>query len=73
MGRREIRELLDAVALCEPDEKRGLPKGSVGTVVEVLDEDHVEVEFSDNDGCIYAQFAVGKEALMVLHYEPAAA
>ncbi len=45
----EIR-LLDVVALTEGIPDRGLQRGRVGTVVEVLGSGMFEVEFVDNDG-----------------------
>ena len=62
---------LDAVALTEPIPNHGLQRGQVGTVVEVLDEDVFEVEFSDNEGQGYAIAAVRADQLLVLHHEPA--
>ena len=47
--------------------------GQVGTVVEVLDTDVFEVEFSDDNGRTYAMAAFKAEELMVLHYAPVAA
>ena len=66
-------ELLDVVALTEDWAARGLLRGQVGTVVEVLAPGVFEVEFSDDDGRTYASLAVPADRLMVLHYEPALA
>ena len=66
-------ELLDVVALTEDWAARGLLRGQVGTVVEVLAPGVFEVEFSDDDGRTYASLAVPAAHLMVLHYEPALA
>jgi hypothetical protein len=63
-------KLLDVVALTDDLPERELQRGQVGTVVEVLAPDVYEVEFSDNDGRTYAEFAVNADKLMVLHYEP---
>lgn len=60
-------ELLDAVALAEDLPERGLKQGEVGTVVELLDNDVFEVEFSDDTGKTYAEFALRREQLIVLH------
>lgn len=65
-------KLLDVVALTEDLPGRGLRRGQVGTVVELLDEDVFEVEFADNQGRTYATLALKADQLMVLHYEPAA-
>ncbi len=62
--------LLDAVALVEDLPERGLRRGQVGTVVEILKEDVLEVEFSDNDGRAYAFAPLRADQLMVLHYQP---
>ncbi|MSU77767.1 MAG: DUF4926 domain-containing protein [Gemmataceae bacterium] len=43
-------QLLDIVALTEDLPNRGLGRGQVGTVVEFLAPDAVEVEFSDDEG-----------------------
>lgn len=64
-------ELLDVVALTDDLTPRGLLRGQVGTVVEVLATGVFEVEFSDDDGRTYASLAVPADKLMVLHYEPA--
>lgn len=61
---------LDIVALTEGLPQRGLHRGQVGTVVELLADGVFEVEFSDNDGCTYATLALRAEQLIVLHYEP---
>ena len=63
-------KLLDVVALTEeiPDYK--LHRGQVGTVVEHLDADVFEIEFSDNEGHTFASLAVKSSQLMVLHYQP---
>jgi hypothetical protein len=62
--------LLDVVALTEDLPQHGLRRGQVGTVVEVLAPDVVEVEFSDDEGRTYAMAALRADQLMVLHYEP---
>ena len=64
-------ELLDVVALNQDLPERGLKRGQVGTVVELLDPGFYEVEFSDNDGRTYAELALQADQLIVLHYEPA--
>jgi len=65
--------LLDVVALTVDHPDRGLVRGQVGTVVELLGPDAYEVEFCDDAGRSYAQLALPGEQLMVLRYEPAAA
>lgn len=64
-------ELLDVVALTKDLPKRGLRKGQVGTVVELLAPRVFEVEFSDDHGRTYASLALPVDQLMVLHYAPA--
>jgi hypothetical protein len=63
---KEIK-LLDTVALAEDVPARKLRAGEVGTVVEVLDAGVFEVEFCDDDGQTYAQFALRADQLMPLH------
>ncbi len=69
MGNGKVK-LLDVVALTEDGPERKLERGQVGTVVELFAHDVYEVEFSDNDGRMYAELAVQEETLLVLHYEP---
>ena len=66
----EIR-LLDVVALTEDIPDRGLQRGQVGTVVELLGSGVCEVEFVDNDGRTYALLPLKSSQLLVLHYQPA--
>lgn len=66
-------KLLDTVALREAWREQGLPAGAVGTVVERLDDAHVEVEFADLDGVSYAELALPEEALLRLHHAPLSA
>ena len=61
-------ELLDVVALTEDVPQRGLTRGQVGTVVELLAPGVFEVEFCDNDGRTYALLSLRAEQLMRLHY-----
>ena len=60
--------LLDVVALL--NERAGLPRGQVGTVVDFLNADTALVEFSDDDGRPYAVEPIDLLNLIVLHYEP---
>ena len=61
---------LEVVALtCDLPEKH-LRRGQVGTVVENLAPDTVEVEFADLNGIPYAMCAVPENALMILHHFP---
>lgn len=60
-------KLLDTVALLENIPARKLRAGEVGTVVEILDDGVYEVEFCDEDGQTYAQFALHADQVMPLH------
>ena len=62
--------LLDVVVLLEDVPRFRLHRDQVGTVVETLGPDVFEVEFSDNDGWMYASLALSASQLMVLHHQP---
>ena len=68
--RKDNIRLLDVVALIADLPERGLLRGQVGTVVEILAPGAFEVEFSDDQGHTYAQLALRDSQLMVLHYRP---
>ncbi len=63
--------LLDVVALTEDVPDRGLRRGQVGTVVEMLAPGVFEVEFVDNDGRTYATVPLKTSKLLILYYQPA--
>jgi hypothetical protein len=63
-------QLLDVVALTDNFPERGLRRGQVGTVVELLAPGVFEVEFSDDLGRTYASLALPADRLMLLHYQP---
>ena len=63
-------QLLDVVALTEDLPERGLRRGQVGTVVELLAPDVFEVEFSHDTGRTYASLPLRADQLLVLHYQP---
>jgi hypothetical protein len=65
-----VLKTLDVVALVADLPDDGLARGQVGTVVETLAPGVYEVEFSDDQGCAYAELALRADQLMVLHYEP---
>jgi len=65
--------LLDAVALLRDVPEYGLARGQVGTVVEELSNDVVEVEFSDEDGRAYAMVPLSRSDLLGLLYHPSEA
>ncbi len=62
--------LLDVVALTAELPEHGLVRGQVGTLVEQLDDDAFEVEFSDDDGRTYATLALRPSQFMILHHRP---
>ena len=63
-------ELLSVVAVLEEIPQMGLLRGQVGTVVERLDTEVFEVEFSDESGQTYASLALRADQLMRLHPAP---
>lgn len=63
-------QLLNVVALTEDLPQRGLYRGQVGTVVEILGPDAVEVEFTDDEGRAYASVGLRLSQIMVLRYRP---
>jgi len=65
--------VLDVVALLADVPAQSLPRGQVGTVVELLDNKTALVEFSNDDGRAYAVVPCAYADLLVLHYEPEAA
>jgi membrane protein implicated in regulation of membrane protease activity len=71
--RGEQPSVLDVVALLVELPAEGLARGQVGTVVELLDEGHVLVEFSDDQGRAYAVTPCPRSELLVLHYVTQAA
>jgi len=71
--RSEAPSLLDVVALLTDLPTQGLARGQVGTVVELLDDKALLVEFSDDQGRAYAVAPCQGADLLVLHYVPEAA
>ncbi len=65
--RRRSIKLLDTVALLEDLPERKLKRGEVGTVVEILAPGVYEVEFSDDNGQTYAELALRRDQLVILH------
>jgi hypothetical protein len=63
-------KLLDVVALLEDLPDHRLRRGQVGTVVEELAPNVFEVEFSDDDGRVYALLPLRADQLLILHYAP---
>jgi hypothetical protein len=64
---------LDVVALLSDLPSAGLARGQVGTVVELLNDRTMLVEFSGDDGRAYAVVPCPLQDLLVLHYVPEAA
>ncbi len=69
----ERSSLLDAVALLTDLPAHRLARGQVGTIVELLDDNTLLVEFSDDQGRAYAVAPCPQDDLLVLHYVPEAA
>jgi hypothetical protein len=58
--------LRDVVALLVDVPEHGVRRGNIGTIVELLGDDAFEVEFCDDDGHTNAQFALARDAFLVL-------
>ncbi len=67
MARQRPIKLLDTIALLEDLPGRKLKRGEVGTIVEILAPGIYEVEFSDDDGQTYAELALRREQVVLLH------
>ncbi len=63
-------ELLSEVAVLKDIPEKGLVRGQVGTIVELLAPSVAEVEFSDDQGHTYAMIALRSEELIRLHHRP---
>ena len=63
-------EILSAVAMLEDLPEQGLLRGQVGTVVESWAPGVYEVEFSDDEGRMYASLPLRADQLLQLHHEP---
>ena len=63
-------ELLSVVAVLADMPEKGLVRGQVGTVVELLGPSVSEVEFCDDQGRAYALAALRSEELIRLHHRP---
>ena len=57
-------KLLDVVALLNDATEEKLVRGQVGTIVEELNGDFYEVEFSDNEGRTYATITLPQRLLV---------
>jgi hypothetical protein len=63
-------ELLAEVAVLRDMPEKGLVRGQVGTVVELLSPSVAEIEFSDDEGRTYAMAALRTEELIRLRHRP---
>jgi hypothetical protein len=63
-------ELLSEVAVLNDMPEKGLVRGQVGTIVELLTPSVAEVEFSDDQGRTYAMAALKSDELIRLHHRP---
>lgn len=63
-------QLLSVVALMRDIPDRGLVRGQVGTIVEVLAHGVFEVEFSAETGATYASLPLSSKELLPLQYKP---
>jgi hypothetical protein len=63
-------ELLSDVAVLEDMPEKGLVRGQLGTVVELLTPSVAEVEFIGDQGRNYAMAALRSEELIRLHHRP---
>ncbi len=61
--------LLDVVAVLEPPEGVDVQSGDVGTVVELLPPDGLEVEFLDRDGRTRCLATLSTAAVLTLNRE----
>lgn len=63
-------DVLDAVVLTEDLPEHELRRGHVGTIVDVLDSEMYEVEFSDDEGHPYAIVPLNDRQLLKLRTTP---
>ena len=63
-------ELLSEVAVLQDMPEKGLVRGQVGTIVQLLAPSVAEIEFSDDQGRAYAVAALRSEELIRLHHRP---
>jgi hypothetical protein len=63
-------ELLSVVALLKDTADQSVRRGQVGTIVERLAPGVYEVEFSDDEGRMYASLPLRADQLLQLHHEP---
>jgi hypothetical protein len=63
-------EILSEVAVLQDMPEKGLVRGQVGTIVEILSPTVAEVEFIDNQGRTYALVALRSDEMIRLHHRP---
>jgi hypothetical protein len=63
-------ELLAVVAVLKDIPGKGLVRGQVGTIVEILSPSVAEVEFSDDQGRAYAMASINADEMIRLHHAP---
>ena len=63
-------ELLSVVALLKDSADQTVRRGQVGTIVELLAPGVYEVEFSDDEGQMYASLPLRVDQLLQLRHEP---
>ncbi len=63
-------EPLSEVAVLKDMPEKGLVRGQVGTVVELLSPAVAEVEFSDDQGRTYAMASLRADEVIRLHHRP---
>lgn len=63
-------EILSVVAATDALPEKGIRRGQVGTIVDVLAPGLYEVEFSDEDGRAYAFAALSEDKLIRLYHQP---
>ena len=69
MKSRRLPKLLDLVAVTDVPPDAAVEIGDVGTVVELLDPDGLEVEFLDRDGRTRCVATLSVEDVLVLNRE----
>lgn len=60
-------EIHDYVAILIDIENTPVTRGTTGTVVSKLSDNHFLIEFSDDEGQVYEQLPIHKNDLLVLH------
>ena len=69
MTKQRVPQLLDLVAVTNTEDDSDVAPGDVGTVVELLPPDGLEVEFLDRDGCTRCVATLNVNDVLVLNRE----